>query len=108
MREYLPPDDEKTRKNPLYRNLFEEFDKIDGRPARGRLSRPPQGIPPPSRRAGPSRITQSEIEALQAKINDLRRQEAGTARAAHSTLQSDFSAVMQSITSILDKTCIFV
>ena len=78
MREYLPPDDEKTRKNPLYRNLYEEFDKIDGRPARGRLSRPMQGsIPPPSRRAGPNHVQQSEIEALQAKINELRRQEAG-------------------------------
>lgn len=77
MREYLPPDDEKTRRNPLYRNMFEEFDKIDGRPARGRFSRPLPSIPPPSRRAGPRRVTQTEIEALQTKINELRRQEAG-------------------------------
>ncbi|XP_066546753.1 centrosomal protein of 104 kDa [Amia ocellicauda] len=30
--EYLPPDDANTRKNILYKNIFEGFAKIDGRP----------------------------------------------------------------------------
>ena len=32
MRDYLPPDEPATRKNPLYRNLFDGFDRIDGKP----------------------------------------------------------------------------
>lgn len=30
--EYLPPDDSTTRKNVLYKTIFEGFAKIDGRP----------------------------------------------------------------------------
>ena len=30
----LPPDDEKTRKNVLYKQLFEAFDRIDGKPSK--------------------------------------------------------------------------
>lgn len=30
--EYLPPDDNNTRKNILYKTIFEGFAKIDGRP----------------------------------------------------------------------------
>ena len=32
VRDFLPPDQPATRKNPLYRNLFDGFDKIDGKP----------------------------------------------------------------------------
>ena len=31
---YLPPDIEKTRKNVLYKKLFETFDRIDGKPSK--------------------------------------------------------------------------
>ena len=31
VRKYLPTDDEKSRRNKTYRNLFEEFDRIDGK-----------------------------------------------------------------------------
>ena len=34
VREYLPPDDERNRKNILYKQLFEAFDKIDGKPSK--------------------------------------------------------------------------
>ena len=37
VKEYLPPDDEKTRKNVLYKQMFEEFDKIDGKPTKNDL-----------------------------------------------------------------------
>lgn len=30
--DYLPPDDTSTRKNVLYKTIFEGFAKIDGRP----------------------------------------------------------------------------
>lgn len=30
--EYLPPDDSTTRRNVLYKTIFEGFAKIDGRP----------------------------------------------------------------------------
>uniref|UniRef100_H2Z820 Centrosomal protein of 104 kDa n=1 Tax=Ciona savignyi TaxID=51511 RepID=H2Z820_CIOSA len=31
VKSYLPPDDNSTRKNPLYRNIFDGFDRISGR-----------------------------------------------------------------------------
>lgn len=34
VKEYLPSDNEKTRKNTLYRMLFEYFDKVDGKPSK--------------------------------------------------------------------------
>ncbi len=34
VKDYLPPDDEKTRKNVLYKQLFEAFDRIDGKPSK--------------------------------------------------------------------------
>ena len=37
VKDFLPPDDEKTRKNVLYKLLFEAFDKIDGKPSKDDL-----------------------------------------------------------------------
>ena len=37
VKNYLPPDDDKTRRNTLYRQLFEAFDQIDGKPSRKEL-----------------------------------------------------------------------
>lgn len=34
VKDYLPPDDDVTRKNVLYKQLFEAFDKIDGKPSK--------------------------------------------------------------------------
>ncbi|KAK7477381.1 hypothetical protein BaRGS_00031357 [Batillaria attramentaria] len=34
VKNFLPPDDEKTRKNTLWRMLFEYFDKVDGKPSK--------------------------------------------------------------------------
>ena len=31
---FLPPDDDKTRRNVLYKQLFEAFDRIDGKPSK--------------------------------------------------------------------------
>ncbi len=37
VKDFLPPDDEKTRKNTLWRQLFEYFDKVDGKPSKSEL-----------------------------------------------------------------------
>ena len=37
VKDYLPCDDEKTRKNVLYKHLFEAFDRIDGKPSKDDL-----------------------------------------------------------------------
>lgn len=34
VKDFLPPDNEKTRKITLYRQLFEYFDKVDGKPTK--------------------------------------------------------------------------
>jgi centrosomal protein CEP104 len=34
VKDYLPVDDEKTRKNTMWRLLFEYFDQIDGKPSK--------------------------------------------------------------------------
>ena len=34
VKEYLPPDDDKSRKNTMWRLLFEYFDKVDGKPSK--------------------------------------------------------------------------
>lgn len=34
VKDYLPSDNEKTRKITLYRQLFEYFDKVDGKPTK--------------------------------------------------------------------------
>ena len=34
VKNYLPPDDDNTRKNVLYKQLFEAFDRIDGKPTK--------------------------------------------------------------------------
>ena len=34
VKDYLPPDNDKTRKITLYRQLFEYFDKVDGKPSK--------------------------------------------------------------------------
>ncbi len=34
VKDFLPQDNEKTRKNVLYKQLFEAFDRIDGKPSK--------------------------------------------------------------------------
>ena len=37
VKNFLPPDDDKTRKNVLYKQLFEAFDRVDGKPTKQEL-----------------------------------------------------------------------
>ncbi|XP_029648707.2 centrosomal protein of 104 kDa-like [Octopus sinensis] len=56
VRNYLPPDDDKIRKNTLYRQIFEYFDKVDSKNAKSTLK--PQKLEEPVKKS-------SEVDALQ-------------------------------------------
>lgn len=60
---HLPPDDERTRKNILYRQLFEALDKLDGKPSRRDVEK---------QRAEEEAAKAAEVEALQHQINQLK------------------------------------
>ncbi|XP_013412883.1 centrosomal protein of 104 kDa isoform X2 [Lingula anatina] len=63
VKDFLPPDDDKTRKNTLYRQIFEAFDKIDGKPSKEELKR---------QKAEEEKKKAAEIEALQAQLAALK------------------------------------
>ncbi|XP_070207078.1 centrosomal protein of 104 kDa-like isoform X2 [Littorina saxatilis] len=64
VKNYLPPDDEKARKNTLWRQLFEFFDKVDGKPSKSDLRKQKQDD---------EAKKQEEIVALQKQLQDLRQ-----------------------------------
>ncbi|XP_033763312.1 centrosomal protein of 104 kDa-like isoform X1 [Pecten maximus] len=68
IKDHLPQDDERTRKNTMYRQLFEYFDKVDGKPSKSDMKR--QKVEEESRK-------QEEIEALQNQLQQLRSMAAG-------------------------------
>ncbi|CAG5136223.1 unnamed protein product, partial [Candidula unifasciata] len=68
VKDYLPPDDEKTRKNTLWRQLFEYFDEVDGKPSKTELKK---------LKAGEELKKQAEIEDLQKQLQQLREINAG-------------------------------
>ncbi|XP_055864407.1 centrosomal protein of 104 kDa-like isoform X2 [Biomphalaria glabrata] len=70
IKDYLPPDDEKTRKNTLWRQLFEYFDQVDGKPPRTDAKK---------QKAEEEQKKQAEIDALQKQLQALRDMNAGKA-----------------------------
>ncbi|XP_052715307.1 centrosomal protein of 104 kDa-like isoform X2 [Crassostrea angulata] len=68
VKDYLPPDNEKTRKITLYRQLFEYFDKVDGKPTKNDVKR---------KRADDERKKQQEIDMLQQQLQQLKDMAAG-------------------------------
>ncbi|XP_021361022.1 centrosomal protein of 104 kDa-like isoform X2 [Mizuhopecten yessoensis] len=68
IKDHLPPDDERTRKNTMYRQLFEYFDKVDGKPSKSDMKR---------QKAEEESKKQEEIEALQNQLQQLRSMAAG-------------------------------
>nr|XP_018668059.1 centrosomal protein of 104 kDa isoform X1 [Ciona intestinalis] len=65
---YLPPDDNTTRKNPLYRNIFDGFDRISGKLTQSELKAQQQ-----AKAAESERKKKQEIEDLQSQVNQLRQ-----------------------------------
>ncbi|KAK6175357.1 hypothetical protein SNE40_013840 [Patella caerulea] len=70
VKDYLPPDDEKSRKNTLWRQLFEYFDKVDGKPSKEDLKRS---------QMDQEHEKQAEIEALQKQLQQLKDMQTGKA-----------------------------
>jgi len=67
VKNYLPNDDAKTRKNHLYRNLFDEFDRIDGKPTQSELK---QQIL--AENLEENRRKKQQINELQTQVNQLK------------------------------------
>ncbi|XP_071110033.1 centrosomal protein of 104 kDa-like isoform X1 [Haliotis cracherodii] len=70
VKDFLPPDDEKTRKNTLWRQLFEYFDKVDGKPSKSDQKK---------QRAEDEARKHAEIEALQKQLQQLKDMASGKA-----------------------------
>ncbi|XP_006811920.1 centrosomal protein of 104 kDa-like [Saccoglossus kowalevskii] len=67
VREHLPPDEPSTRKNTLYRQIFEGFDRIDGRPTEAELKSQQKA----AQKADHER-KQAQINALQSELQQLK------------------------------------
>ncbi|KAK3104885.1 hypothetical protein FSP39_012411 [Pinctada imbricata] len=68
VKDYLPPDNDKTRKITLYRQLFEFFDKVDGKPSKADLKK---------QRNDEEAKKQAEIDALQQQLQQLKDMASG-------------------------------
>ncbi|XP_052760186.1 centrosomal protein of 104 kDa-like isoform X2 [Mya arenaria] len=79
VKDYLPPDDEKTRKNTMWRLLFEYFDKVDGKPSKSDVKR---------QKADEEARKQQEIDGLQKQLQQLKDMAAGKAPVDESALES--------------------
>ncbi|XP_064610541.1 centrosomal protein of 104 kDa-like isoform X2 [Liolophura sinensis] len=80
IKDYLPPDDEKTRKNTLYRMLFEYFDKVDGKPSKSDFKKSKAEI---------EAKKQAEIEELQIQLQKLKDMASGKAPINEDMLKED-------------------
>lgn len=80
IKDHLPPDDERTRKNTLYRQLFEYFDKVDGKPSKSDVKR---------QKAEEESRKQEEIDALQSQLQQLRSMAAGKQPVDENVLKSE-------------------
>lgn len=79
VKDFLPPDNEKTRKITLYRQLFEYFDKVDGKPTKNDVKR---------KRAEDERKKQQEIDMLQQQLQQLKDMAAGKQPIDESVLEN--------------------
>ncbi|RUS82487.1 hypothetical protein EGW08_009750, partial [Elysia chlorotica] len=70
IKDFLPPDDEKNRKITMWRQLFEYFDQVDGKPSKADLRK---------QKAADEAKKQAEIDALQKQLQQLRDMNAGKA-----------------------------
>lgn len=84
VRDFLPPDQPATRKNPLYRNLFDGFDKIDGKPTEAERRTQAKAVAANSEKA-----KQAEIAALQAQLQALRDMAGDSAKGPNSKPEKD-------------------
>lgn len=70
--EYLPPDDSTTRRNVLYKTIFEGFAKIDGRPTDAEMRAQKRAAAEEAEKR-----KKEEIKALQGQLAALKEMQAG-------------------------------
>ncbi|XP_040120128.1 centrosomal protein of 104 kDa isoform X4 [Oryx dammah] len=70
--EYLPPDDSATRRNVLYKTIFEGFAKIDGRPTDAEMRAQKRAAAEEAEKR-----KKEEIKALQGQLAALKEMQAG-------------------------------
>ncbi|XP_076086255.1 centrosomal protein of 104 kDa-like isoform X1 [Mytilus galloprovincialis] len=80
VKDYLPADDDKTRKITLYRQLFEYFDKVDGKPSKADVRK---------KRSDEETKKQAEIEALQKQLQSLKDMASGKQPVDENLLKAD-------------------
>lgn len=100
VKDHLPADEPATRKNPLYRTIFDGFDKIDGKPTEAEKKAKAK-----SDRDNAEKAKQQEIAALQAQLQALREmaeQENGDVKPANEDHSADVPEP-----SDVDRKCIF-
>ncbi|XP_067946532.1 centrosomal protein of 104 kDa-like [Watersipora subatra] len=106
VKSYLPPDDEKTRRNTLYRQLFEAFDVIDGKPSKKEIEK---------NRQADEAAKKAEVEDLQRQIAQMRalqsnlpanNKKKGSVSNKKSIVPPLEEDAMSTITKF-DRTCIF-
>ncbi|WAR15731.1 CE104-like protein [Mya arenaria] len=95
VKDYLPPDDEKTRKNTMWRLLFEYFDKVDGKPSKSDVKR---------QKADEEARKQQEIDGLQKQLQQLKDMAAGKAPVDESALESKKPSKRPMVKPKLNKT----
>ncbi|XP_056014610.1 centrosomal protein of 104 kDa-like isoform X6 [Ostrea edulis] len=83
VKDYLPPDNEKNRKITLYRQLYEYFDKVDGKPSKGDLKK---------KRVDDEKKKQQEIDMLQQQLQQLKDMASGKQPVDESVLDSKKAA----------------
>ncbi|ELT95484.1 hypothetical protein CAPTEDRAFT_170133 [Capitella teleta] len=75
VKDFLPPDVEKTRRNVLYKQLFEAFDRIDGKP-----SKDDQKVCTAKTKMAEEKKKAAEIDQLQKQLQQLKDITAGKAK----------------------------
>ncbi|XP_028393886.1 centrosomal protein of 104 kDa-like [Dendronephthya gigantea] len=101
---FLPADEPATRKNPLYRSIFDGFDRIDGKPTEAERKAKAKND-----RETAEKAKQKEIDELHAHLQALREMAAkqGNAEEEKKTDQSAVDSSNMPEPSDVDRMCIF-
>ncbi|CAB4039386.1 Hypothetical predicted protein, partial [Paramuricea clavata] len=102
---FLPADEPTTRKNPLYRSIFDGFDKIDGKPTEAERKAKAK-----SDREAAEKSKQTEIDELHAHLQALREMAAKQGDVETDKASKDQPAVDTSAKpepTAVDRMCIF-
>ncbi|MGH0177796.1 UNVERIFIED_CONTAM: hypothetical protein FKN15_075896 [Acipenser sinensis] len=116
--EYLPPDDANTRRNILYKNMFDGFAKIDGRPTETQVKTQKKAATQEAekRKKEEIRALQEQLAALQeiqaeqaskGKEQDTHKPSKAAGKKAALVPPPDIGDDQSSVANYLDNLCIF-